>query len=493
MIEVKYATLENGQKIEYVVTENPPHGGMKHTYFTPDKSQVVQFFNDSRVGHSDEVQARIKAILSKYNPTLEDTKGGAIGNNTEGAKYFKNRFCWPLAIIVKPEFGILCPAYPNNFFFNNNSSLKIDLNGKDKKSNWFTTKNRKYLSKVELGNFKNMFNICILLSRTIRRMHQAGLAHSDLSNNNVLIDPKNGDCVVIDIDSLVVPGIFPPDVIGTRGYIAPEVLSALMLPHNHPNRKYPSTYTDLHALPVLLYEYLLFRHPLMGPKIYSTNSSEEDDFLSLGPMATFIENPIDLSNRPQNLDYKIKDFGSILENLFLKAFVDGLHSPNERPTAMDWERGLSKTWDLLHPCNNKYCEQKWFVLYDLNKAVCPFCNTKVSTKEIIRFKFKKESINRKGQWLNVSELNIINNTDLLPWHVYNNIFPDEKADKTVQASIVKNNENWFLVNNNILGMLSPKGTLVPIGERILLKDNMVFKISKEANSMLVEVVIKKIV
>lgn len=34
--------------------------------------------------------------------------------------------------------------------------------------------------------------------------------------------------MVIDIDSLVVPGVYPPEVIGTGGYIAPEVL--LMVP-----------------------------------------------------------------------------------------------------------------------------------------------------------------------------------------------------------------------------------------------------------------------
>ena len=39
----------------------------------------------------------------------------------------------------------------------------------------------------------------------------------------VLVDPTTGGCVVIDIDSLVVPGVYPPEVIGTGGYIAPEV------------------------------------------------------------------------------------------------------------------------------------------------------------------------------------------------------------------------------------------------------------------------------
>uniref|UniRef100_UPI0031191D70 hypothetical protein n=1 Tax=Mesomycoplasma ovipneumoniae TaxID=29562 RepID=UPI0031191D70 len=77
--------------------------------------------------------------------------------------------------------------------------------------------------------------------------------HSDLSSNNVLIDPISGSCAVIDIDSLVVPDLFPPDVAGTKGYIAPEVLESMNLDFQNPARKLPSIRTDLFALPVLIY------------------------------------------------------------------------------------------------------------------------------------------------------------------------------------------------------------------------------------------------
>ena len=46
------------------------------------------------------------------------------------------------------------------------------------------------------------------------RLHNAGLAHSDLSPNNVLVAPTQGKSIVIDVDSLVVEGLFPPDVAG---------------------------------------------------------------------------------------------------------------------------------------------------------------------------------------------------------------------------------------------------------------------------------------
>ena len=106
----------------------------------------------------------------------------------------------------------------------------------------------------ERGTWINYFKLCILMTRAVRRLHAAGLAHSDLSCRNILVDPSNGQSVVIDIDSLVVPRLFPPDVAGTPGYIAPEVLSTIQLDLRDPNRILPSTGTDQHALPVLIYE-----------------------------------------------------------------------------------------------------------------------------------------------------------------------------------------------------------------------------------------------
>jgi gamma-glutamyltranspeptidase/glutathione hydrolase len=58
----------------------------------------------------------------------------------------------------------------------------------------------------------------------------AGLAHSDLSYKNVLVDPAGGNACIIDIDTLVVPQKYPPDVVGTPDFIAPEVMRTLKLP-----------------------------------------------------------------------------------------------------------------------------------------------------------------------------------------------------------------------------------------------------------------------
>jgi len=487
MNRIAEAILSDGRKIRYVVTEKPPAGGMKHTYFTEDKKYAVQFFNDSSCANDPNLHRRMEYIIGKYNPTRSENNGGAVGNTEESANYFSSSFCWPVAVIKYPEFGIVCPAYPSNFFFNENSSEFINLAGKDKRSSWFTSKNRKYLKEEECGNFRSMLQMSVSLARAVRRLHQAGLAHSDLSCNNVLIDPKSGSCVVIDIDSLVVPGIFPPEVAGTRGYIAPEVLATSVFPAGDKRRKLPSAYTDLHALSVLIYEYLLLRHPLIGPKIYSKNSAEEDDFLAMGLKATFIENPYDTSNRPDDLGVTIKDLGSFLEQLFLRAFVNGLHCPEERPSAMEWETGLSKTLDLLHKCENPDCLAGWFVLYDTEKNICPFCGHSVRRDNILRLHLKSSLRGRNGQWTDCRILDAYDGMPIFKWHIFSDVFPGEKAYPVPQAYIRRYNQNWFISNKCIKGMTSSEGNLVPPGYSAELKDGSLFRASDGDSSFLIAV------
>ena len=148
--EIRSAILESGETIEYVVDANAPRGGMKHTYFTPDKRYAVQFFNDPRNARDPQIHDRIRSIVSIYNPTVSEKDGGALGNTEKTADYFRTKFCWPVDIISSPEFGIVCPTYPQNFFFSDGASAVLNLKGKDKKSNWFTSSNRRFLNKSEL-------------------------------------------------------------------------------------------------------------------------------------------------------------------------------------------------------------------------------------------------------------------------------------------------------------------------------------------------------
>lgn len=474
------AILRDGTKVQFELTDDPPAGGMKKTYFSPDRSYVVQFFHNQTAALDPQRLARLEAILGKHNPTVPQNCGGAAPNEIS-ANYFKKLFCWPTGIVISPEIGIVAPTYPDNFFFTDGQ-----FKGREKEGGWYLgNKTRQLLPKSELGNWKNYFSLCICMARAIRRLHLAGLAHSDLSSKNILIDPAQGVSVVIDVDSLVVPSLYPPDVLGTPGYIAPEVLETQHLSLNDPNRNYPCAATDQHALAVLIYQYLLLRHPLQGPKLHSKISTEEDEQLAMGSKALFIEHPTDNSNHLNDLKVPCRVLGNELNNLFHRAFVDGLHAPHQRPAASEWERGLVKTWDLLIPCANNSCTHQQFVLYDKDNICCPFCNTPYSNNSFPLLKLRSER--RPGQWLLDSQVAIYHNQSLFSWHIFDNAQAGETADKTPLAYCVFHEGKWLLINQALDSLTSPGGNRVPIGNAVELKDKAQIRLSQQLHGRIAEV------
>ena len=269
-------------------------------------------------------------------------------------------------------------------------------------------------------------------------------------------------------------------------YIAPEVLATLEYDYNDPRRCLPCVSTDLHALPVLIYEYLFLRHPLKGPKIHSAASAEEDDYLAMGPEALFIENPNDRSNRPPDLNVTIQSLSKGLEQLFLRAFVDGLHDPSQRPTAMEWERELLRAWDRLVKCGNPGCEKKWFILRDESAPVCPFCGTRLRDR-VIRLGFKSMMRGRNGVYRDNGEAIAYDGMPLYDWHVSSAVHNDEKAGTDMRAYICRHNGMWLLVNNGVEGMTSPSGRLVPKGQAVELRDGAVFRMTDRDDGLLCEV------
>ena len=459
------ATLDNGALIQYD-SEVIGEGGMKRVHFTPDKKSVVCFFKDAEVAADPQRRARLQKIVGEFNPTTD----AAVGD------YWKTLFCWPTAIVTHPETGVVAPTYAANFFFSGGQ-----WKGKEKQAKWFTSpKLRKYLPESELGDWLKYIHISTRLARAVRRMHSAGVAHSDLSNKNVLIDPQTGSAVIIDCDSLVVPQIYPPDVLGTPGYIAPEVLSTQKLELCDPKRNLPSITTDRHALAVLIYEYLLGRHPLIGTKVRSTASAEEDDWLSMGSQAIWIEDPNDVSNPPaEPLQVRYKELGPYLAPLFERAFGEGLHAPHLRPDASEWERALVRTTDLLHPCANPRCSQKWFV-FDQNKR-CPWCGTAIQTPVPVLNFYREGS---KGQFKSENHRLVVwHHQRLWKWHIHTNQYAGERADRTPQGYFAKQGNDWWIINQNDDAMVILSGANVPNkpigqGQGEILRDGMQIHLSR---------------
>jgi len=436
---------------ELEIEDKPLNSGGEKTAFFSRDHQLVACFFFGRLKDRVERRKRLEKILKDYNPTA----GGPL------ADYWKQHFCWPVGVLdgdsnlprnflraynlLDPPLAVVAPAYRQNFYFQDRTGSKREKEGK-----WFTSpKARRLVPDTEKGSWFTTLQVCAKMARSVRRMHFAGLAHSDLSNKNVLIDPKAGDSCIIDIDSLVVPGVAPPAVLGTPGYIAPEVVAGGAL---------PSMATDRHALGVLIYETLLLRSPLDGPKVRSTRSSEEDEFLSKGSQALFVEHPTDLSNHLHPAPaVPMSRLGPYLGQLFLKTFVTGLHAPPKRTDANEWEKALYLTLDLLHPSPGG---KEWFVLGPGMPMQCPFTGRKLGCP-VPYARFYKGLERHAGHFASENRtLTIWDGRKLHSWHTKVNVIPGEFADPTPEGYFCSHQGKWYLVNQ------SGEPTRIALGPRI---------------------------
>jgi serine/threonine protein kinase len=487
-----------GKTYQYVDNGEPMRGGVKDVYFSPDKSYVVAFYRKEQDYNSKE---RLRKIVTQYYDAFFNREGGA---------YYKELYCWPIDMVeLGKQVGLIVPAYDKTFFFKKGAAIGEGIKGKEKQGLWFASAKFRHkgfslrLDESELGNWLSYFQINVKIARGVKRLHAAGLAHSDLSYKNVLVDPTTRSATIIDIDGLVVPGLYPPDVIGTADFIAPEVLATKHLDLRDPNRKLPSRTTDLHALAVMIYMYLLYRHPLKGGKVNSLDT-EQDDLLSMGEKALFIEHPTDPSNRPkldqvskwalpwadvQALPYTIT--GPYLKPLFDQAFITGLHQPHLRPNADSWEQALLKTTDLMQPCSNPSCDQKWFVFDNTTAPKCPFCGTPVKgTVPVLDlyYEFKPDVWKPENH-----RLMVYHNQYLFQWHVNRHIVRNEKltAEQKVPVGYFTFfNGRWVLVNQKLTSLKDlTENKDIAIGSMVDITDGKKLLLSNEEGGRVVVVTI----
>lgn len=491
---IKLQTLE-GRPVEFV-DEVIGSGAMKDVYFSPDKSYVVGFFRDKQ---DFQAKDRLTMIVGRYRDGIFNQIGG---------DYWQNLFCWPTGVVEwNGKLGVVAPAYQKHFFFEYGSRNDdfLGIKGKEKEGKWFASANNqnRFLDPRERGDWLSYLRIGIMIARAVRRMHAAGLAHSDLSYKNVLVDPRQGRACIIDVDGLVVPGRYPPDVIGTPDFIAPEVVRTSQLDRHDPNRKLPCIATDCHALAVLIYMYLLYRHPLDGDKVHDPDP-QVDHSLSMGERALFVEHPSDASNRikPANrkpseqpwvdtakLPYTIT--GPYLVPLFNRAFVDGLHDPQHRPTADEWEQALVKTVDLIQPCQNPDCVQKWYVFDNTFAPKCPFCDTpyRGALPVLNLYSARKENQYKPDN----HRLMVYANQSLFPWHINRSIFPNERLTPEQRRRVgyfTLHGNAWWLVNEQMPDLTDVSGGAqhpIPLGSGVQLKDGQKLLLSREAGGRLVVV------
>lgn len=443
-------TASDGSTVEFY-DEIKAQGGVKDVYFSADKTYVVAFY---RKNLSPAEKDRLSNIVGPYHKRIFESPEG---------NYWKEYLIMPTKMVKWNEkTGVVLPFYPKRFFFSGGP-----FDGKEKEGKWFASaklRNR-FLPADQKGTWLSNVHMCLKIARAVRRLHAAGLAHSDLSYKNVLVDPISGNACIIDADELVVPGKYDAGVLGTPDFIAPEVMATRELKLGDPNKKLPSINTDRHALAVLIYMYLLNRHPLRGGKVWDIDPAK-DEAMSMGEKALFIEHPTDKTNRvkPQDLDksqlpqgdpsklpYTI--CGPYLKKLFDRAFIDGLHNPSARPSAAEWEVALVKTCDLVQPCQNPNCEAHWYVFDNTTKPRCPFCGQEYKGQlPILNFYYAPSH----GKYMSENyRLMVYDKQTLYKWHSNNLVSANEKTsaeDKKPVGDFHFHNGQWILINRRLPDM-----------------------------------------
>ena len=144
-------------------------------------------------------------------------------------------FLWPMELIVPAKsdlYGYIMPLRPKNY-----KSI-VDLMKKRVNPSFYTL-------------CRTAFN----LTRGYQKLHAMGAKYQDISFGNLFFNPDNGDVLICDNDNVSFDNSKPGGVLGTPGFMAPEIVRG---------EKRPSKDTDRYSLSVLLFYLFMVNHPLEG-------------------------------------------------------------------------------------------------------------------------------------------------------------------------------------------------------------------------------------
>ncbi len=224
-----------------------------------------------------------------------------------------NSFLWPMELIVPATgglFGYIMPLRPKNY-----KSI-VDL-----------------MKKKINPSFYVLTRAAFNLTKGYQRLHATGAKYQDISFGNLFFNPDNGDVLICDNDNVSYDNSKPGGVLGTPGFMAPEIVRG---------EKRPSKDTDRYSLAVLLFYLFMVNHPLEGKLEASIKCMDMAARVKLyGTDPVFIFDPDNKTNRPvkgihDNANIYWPMYPEKLRQLFIKSFTVGLTEPSKRVTEPEW-------------------------------------------------------------------------------------------------------------------------------------------------------------
>lgn len=186
------------------------------------------------------------------------------------------------------------------------------------------------------------------LAEAFHALHSKGLCYKDISLGNLFLEAETGRILVCDNDNVDIDGRGLNSVIGTSGFIAPEILM---------RRCKPGANSDLFSLAVLLFMLLTRHHPLRGQMELSIRCLDEPARRKLyGEDPVFIFNPTDQRNRPDPIEHMAALvtwplYPAALQHLFQQTFGPGMSNPGQRVLTGQWIEALGSALDQRQVCS----------------------------------------------------------------------------------------------------------------------------------------------
>ena len=185
------------------------------------------------------------------------------------------------------------------------------------------------------------------LAEAFHALHSKGLCYKDISLGNLFLEAATGRILICDNDNVDVDGRDLGSVLGTPGFMAPEILM---------KRDRPGSNSDLFSLAVLLFMLLTRHHPLRGQMELAIRCLDEPARRKLyGEDPVFIFDPQDSRNSPDPTEHAAAlllwpIYPLPLQELFLQTFGSGMHAPSQRALTGQWMDKLAAVLDQRQTC-----------------------------------------------------------------------------------------------------------------------------------------------
>lgn len=344
-------------------------GGLEGSVFvSKDRPEfVIKLINTAKMG------ACAKRELREHLMWLKNT----IGANTE----LKNKLAIPKALVDGDDIGyIMYRAVEHD-------SLKTYLT--------FPTDDMRAFEKWYKENYKlkKRLQIASFLFNALELIHISGLLFTDLSPNNIMVNKHKNSLVFIDTDNMRRKRDAYLSVVGTDGYMAPEIYIGL----DEMNKKVNSVEFDKTELPksgklsaesdvfsaaIIVFQLLTLQHPFVGDAIEDGTADEESAALRCETDYILHKNTTNFSSTPfVELFDSCKIVTPKIKELFYKTFVDGKNNPYARPSAVEFAEAFDEAQDMLATCDN--CGADFIYLHERENS-CWDCDSKTDSHVVLQ-------------------------------------------------------------------------------------------------------------